>query len=116
MHGVTYGLNWQSNSGLRNNPVINGQSGENLNYVDSIGKFFYNYKMVGDELSLNMLLTINNIGFHRKAIDRKVNLYGGVGVGGFIFRTWYDALDANGRYIPAENRFPSEHAADRSPR
>lgn len=72
MHGTTFGLGWQSNTGLANNPVLSGKKYPNINYLGK--KFFMNYKTVGNEASLGMLLTLNNIGFHSKAIDRKVTM------------------------------------------
>ncbi len=95
-HGTTYGLNFQPHSGLLNNKVLNGFSGQNLNYADNEGLFFYNYRNVTDELTANLILTINNIGFHKRALDRKLNFYVGVGAGGMVYASWYNALDANG--------------------
>lgn len=97
MHGTTFGQNWQGNAGLANNHMLNGNLNPATNYADSVGIFFYNYKTVGDELSGSIFLTLNNIGYHKKAKDRKVNMYAGLGGGAFTYRTWYDALDANGK-------------------
>ena len=94
MHGTTYGLNWQANGGIANNPVLTGRVDSAVNYTGKL--FYYNYKTVGDELSGGMVLTLNNLGFHKKARERKVNMYAGLGGGVFTYRTWHDALDANG--------------------
>ncbi len=95
-HGTTYGLNWQPHSGLLNNKVLNGFTGQNLNYASNEGLFYYNYKNITDELTANLILTINNIGFHKRALDRKFNFYLGVGGGAMVYASWYNALDANG--------------------
>jgi OOP family OmpA-OmpF porin len=97
MHGQTYGQNWQSNQGIANNPVLNGRSNPATNYFNFNGsKVFMNYKNITNQLNGQIILTVNNIGFHKRALDRKVNLYLGLGGGGMTYRTWYDLLDANG--------------------
>jgi len=99
LHGIGYGLNWEPSAGLKNNPVLNGHASSNkdsLNYVKNPGFVYYNYKIKNNEISVGGVLTLNNIGFHRKAIDRKVNLYGIGTIGGHWYITYYDMLKADG--------------------
>lgn len=95
-HGNTFGLNWQPHTGLANNKVLNGFSGQNLNYAKNEGVFYYNYKNITDELTANLILTLNNIGFHKRALDRKFNFYVGAGAGAMVYSSYTNALDANG--------------------
>lgn len=99
IHGTGYGLNWEPNSGLKNNPMLNGHATSNkdsLNYFSHPGYTYYNYQIKNNEISVGGVLTLNNIGFHRKAIDRKVNLYGIGTIGGHWYITHYDMLKADG--------------------
>ncbi len=94
LHGTTKGQNWQANSGLANNPVLTSAHPA-TNYYGNGGLFFYNYKTNIDEINFQAVLTINNIGYHKVARERKVNLYAGIGGGAMIYLTKMDALDAN---------------------
>ena len=47
---------------------------------------------------MNLLLALNNIGYHRKALDRKVTMFAGIGAGGMAYRTWYDAKNGDSAY------------------
>ena len=94
LHGVTKGLNWQGSTGLANNPVLAGQFVA-TNYYGNGGIFYYNYKTNIDEINMQAVLTINNIGYHKVARERKCNLYGGIGGGAMIYKTDMNALDAN---------------------
>lgn len=97
MHGTTYGLNWTPNSALFNNPVLGGRKKKELNYGWGKQEFYYNYKTNIDEVSAELILTLNNIGYHKVSRDRKFNLYGGIGGGAMLYDTYYNALDANGK-------------------
>lgn len=108
LHGTTYGLNWTANGSLANNPVLRGDKKSNIQYGKDVGigykpkylsnrqVFFYNYKTNIDEISAEMILTLNNIGYHKVSRDRKFNLYGGIGGGAMLYDAYYNALDANG--------------------
>ena len=101
LHGTAYGLNWEASAGLANNPVysnttdINGVPNPTDYYHDG-GIVFHNFKMINNEASLNMVVTLNNIGFHRKSADRKINLYGMGGIGIQNYTVMYNALDPDG--------------------
>jgi outer membrane protein OmpA-like peptidoglycan-associated protein len=54
---------------------------------------YYNYKTVVQDLSLEGVVTLNNIRFHKSKTG--FNFYGFAGVGGSIYDTKVDALDGN---------------------
>ncbi len=112
-HGTTYGLNWQPHTALANNRVLNGMSGQNLNYAKNEGIFYYNYKNITDEFTANLIFTVNNIGFHKRALDRKFNFYVGAGAGAMIYSAWYNALDANGNRYDFRNIHNTQNIKDR---
>jgi len=56
---------------------------------------FYNYKAKVQDLSLQGLFTINNVRFHRQKSGFLI--YAGAGIGGTIYHTMVNALDASGR-------------------
>jgi len=60
------------------------------------GKLYYNYKTTVNELSLNTILSLNNISFHRA--EPKVLLYGLAGVGFMFYNTKVDALNGSAPY------------------
>lgn len=92
LHGNTKGLNWQASTGLANNPVLAKPA---TSYYNNEGVFYYNYSTTIDEANLQLVLTINNIGYHKVSKERKVNIYGGIGGGGMYYQCNMDALDAN---------------------
>lgn len=53
-----------------------------------------NYKAQIGHGSLDLILNMNNLNFH--TANSKVFVYGFAGIGGFMYQTNYDALDANG--------------------
>ncbi len=111
LHGTTYGLNWQGSTGLANNPVLIANPA--TNYYGNGGIFYYNYKTDIDEINLQAILTINNIGFHKVARERKLNLYGGIGGGAMLYRTNMDALDASGNRYDFASIFANGDYNDR---
>ena len=60
------------------------------------GKLYYNYKTTVNELSLNAVLSLNNISFHRA--EPKVLLYGLAGAGFLFYNTKVDALNGTTPY------------------
>ncbi len=112
LHGSTKGLNWQGSTGLANNPVLTSASPA-TNYYSNGGIFYYNYKTDIDEINLQAVLTINNIGYHKVARERKVNLYGGIGGGAMIYRTNMNALDENGNRYDFVSIFTNGAYTDR---
>ncbi|MBS1510502.1 MAG: OmpA family protein [Bacteroidetes bacterium] len=111
---VGKGLNWVSSENFTNNPAWNtnlpvgkryfspqrlnsGQlaiTDHNGNTAATPDQVFYNYKTKLQDLSLQGIVTLNNIRFHKAKTG--INLYAGAGVGATAFHTMVNALDANG--------------------
>ncbi|MDZ4793672.1 MAG: OmpA family protein [Bacteroidota bacterium] len=62
--------------------------------TNSFDKVYYNYKTKVQDLSLEGVITLNNIRFHKAKTG--YNVYGFAGVGGSIYDTKVNALDGNG--------------------
>lgn len=113
------GRNWRPDATLRFNRVLNPlqQSPQTNNTVrDSIGPsyynnpkldasrtekgirmngfFFFNYRTHVHDVSLQAVVNVGNINFHRER--NLINIYLLAGVDGYFYRTKYDALDENG--------------------
>jgi outer membrane protein OmpA-like peptidoglycan-associated protein len=89
------GLNWSySTSGVQSNPVLKQYYGPNT-------PVFYNYKSTIQELSVQGVVTLNNIRFHKAKTG--VAVYGFGGLGGMTYSTFYNALDANGNPYNYQN-------------
>lgn len=85
--GTTKGLNFQpSNNYTKNQPWRD-------NYPAG-APVFYNYKTNIFDLSLQGVITLNNIRFHKDKTG--FNFYGFFGIGGMIYDAKVDALDDNG--------------------
>jgi OOP family OmpA-OmpF porin len=101
MFGQARGLNYQASS-LGGFPAIApftiSPDGVRYSTVDLYGPndvFYANYKMPQyHAASMQMVINLNNIRFHKPSNKWSVN--GIVGIGGSSYRTYYDALDANG--------------------
>ncbi|MGB5008498.1 MAG: hypothetical protein WBO39_16285 [Ferruginibacter sp.] len=119
LNGTGKGLNWLASENYGKNPAWNrnlpaGQryfSPERLNngdmvYSDRAGNYspnqdqvFYNYKIKMQDLSLQGIVTLNNIRFHKQKTG--IVIYGGGGIGLSWFKTMVNALDANGNNYSA---------------
>ena len=63
---------------------------------------YYNYQTRLQDLSLQGIVTLNNVRFHKQKTGFVI--YGGGGVGVSVFKTMFNALDANGNnYAPLYN-------------
>ena len=69
-------------------------SDNNGNIRDSRDVVYYNYQTRMQDLSLQGIVTLNNIRFHKQKTG--IVIYGGGGVGVSVFKTMVNALDANG--------------------
>ncbi|MEO5594867.1 MAG: OmpA family protein [Chitinophagaceae bacterium] len=80
------GLNFSAASGYTRNPawVSNG-------YNAATDKVFYNYKTTIQDLSIQGVVTLNNVRFHKAKTG--FNLYAFGGIGGSIYDTWINALN-----------------------
>ena len=88
MYGNAKGLNWKPSGNYSSNDpwVDNGYT----------GNVYYNYKTNIQDLSLEGLITLNNIRFHKAKTG--FNIYGIVGIGGMIYDAKVNALNGSTRY------------------
>ena len=61
---------------------------------------FYNYKSKVQDLSLEGIITLNNIRFHKAKTG--FNVYAIAGIGGTVYATFVNALDGNGNSYAAQ--------------
>lgn len=100
LHGVGSGYNIQGGTGYwakSANPWVadysTGNLGSPLSEVTA-KPVFYNYKTNLDELSFQVLATINNIKFHKAR--NMASMYLLTGLGGMFYDTWVDVYNAKG--------------------
>ncbi len=74
-----------------NNGVVGGVDG---GPTSSVQRVFYNYKTHLQDLSLQGIITLNNIRFHKQ--KNGIIIYGGAGVGFTWYNAKVNALDASG--------------------
>lgn len=93
--GTTKGLNFQPSTFFGKNPawVSNG-------YQAGTDHVFYNYKTNVYDLSIQGVVTLSNIRFHKA--KSSFNIYAFGGLGGMIYDTKIDALDGNGNSYAAQ--------------
>lgn len=84
--GTTKGLNFQPSTNYSKNPAWAA------NYPAG-APVFYNYKTNIYDLSLQGVVTLNNIRFHKAKTG--FNVYGFAGIGGMLYDAKVDALDDN---------------------
>ena len=113
--GIAKGQNWVSSEQFNNNPAWNTNitpvssryfSPERMNngqilFTDHAGntsseqnQVFYNYKAHIQDLSLQGIVTLNNIRFHKQKTG--LILYAGGGIGATIYKTMINALNDGG--------------------
>ena len=85
-----YGAPLRNNSGL-----MTFVSGPN-NTPTAKDQIFYNYKTKVQDLSLQGLITLNNIRFHKAKSG--MSAYGIVGIGGSVYNTMVNALNGTTKY------------------
>ncbi|MBS1621582.1 MAG: hypothetical protein JSS80_08120, partial [Bacteroidetes bacterium] len=107
MYGIGKGLSWLSSENYAHNPtwVNAGYSAPlrigNGQIVSTAGRptfdpIFYNYKTNVQDLSLQGVVTLNNIRFHKSKTG--LNIYALGGIGGTIYETKVNALNGTSRY------------------
>lgn len=91
MYGAAKGLSWLRSANYMNNPAwtSNGYTPANTPFV------YYNYKTRIQDLSLEGVFSLNNIRFHKSKTG--VNFYALAGIGGMIYDTKVNALNAQGQ-------------------
>jgi len=87
------GLNFAGSQGYVRNPVLQPIYAPNPNVAVPV--VFYNYKTSISELGLHGVFTLNNIRFHKSKTG--INFYGFGGIGGVVYNTKYNALNASGQ-------------------
>lgn len=101
LHGTASGFNWQAGTGYwaHDNPWMRRGYGVNGTIVDKNYKanpVFYNYKTNVDELSFQLVASLNNIKFHKSR--NKASLYALAGIGGTLYDVWVDAAKGTKNY------------------
>jgi len=103
MYANTYGQSYTQGAFLFNK-TLNGAfaNSSNENYSEGAdyagSEWIPNYNTKVAHGSVDLLVNLNNLNFHKA--DPKFLVYAYIGVGGFMFNTKYDALDANGEEYP----------------
>lgn len=88
-YGSTKGLNFQPSSNFGKNPAWGA-------YTQGTQQVFYNYKSNIWDLSLQAVVTLNNLRFHKSKSG--FNVYAFAGFGGLIYDTKIDALNGSTPY------------------
>jgi outer membrane protein OmpA-like peptidoglycan-associated protein len=88
------GLNFLPSSGF-----VNNTAWTNNGYNPGTDHVFYNYRTTANELTLQGVVTLNNVRFHRAKTGFNVYLFGGIG--GTRYNTWVNALNAQGQSYAA---------------
>lgn len=110
--GSTRGLNWRANGGYFFNRGLNGYNDPVANYLTAPYPYvFYNYKMRFWETNLQMVFNIGNIHFYNK--QPKLGLFAFAGLGGMLYHTQIDALDADGNIYDYSGIVASQDPANR---
>jgi outer membrane protein OmpA-like peptidoglycan-associated protein len=114
MYGIGKGLHWleahnyQKNPAwfrsdaqrydanvLYNGPAVGGSGNFDRYMHVGADKVFYNYKTTVNDLSLQGVITLNNVRFHKQKSGMVI--YGMAGVGASVYKTFVNALGANGQ-------------------
>lgn len=99
IHGKASGFNWQPATGYSGHAVnpwtTRGYGPDDVSKTGAQG-VFYNYMTNIDELSFQLVASLNNIKFH-KARNR-ASIYALAGMGGCLYDTWVDAMKGSQRY------------------
>jgi len=90
------GLNWSSSQGYTKNSAWISSG-----YNPTTDKVFYNYKTTIQDLSIQGVVTLNNVRFHKAKTG--FNLYAFGGIGGSIYDTWVNAKNGATPYTALFN-------------
>jgi len=85
------GLNWQPSDDYINNPAWTANG-----YVPGTDAVFYNYRTTVNELSLQGVVTLNNIRFHKAKTGFNIYFFGGIA--GTMYSTYINALNGSTPY------------------
>lgn len=123
INGVGKGLHYRQSQNFAKNSAWNTQYNApvrntgglivgSINPAGTFDQVYYNYKTKVQDLSLQGVITLNNIRFHKSKTG--FNFYGFAGIGGTTYDTKIDALDANGTPYRAQfNGLPQGSYEDR---
>ena len=102
-YGIAKGLAWIASSNFAKNPAWNAYAAPFRTDPGPLAStipgrtpetVFYNYRSQVQDLTLQGILTFNNIRFHKQKSG--LVIYGGVGFGMTAYKTFVNALDASG--------------------
>jgi outer membrane protein OmpA-like peptidoglycan-associated protein len=109
IYGVGKGLHWRQSENYGKNVAWNSRYNAPVrSSTGAVGgtigaapfdKIYYNYKTNVMDLSLQGVVTLNNIRFHKSKTG--FNFYGFAGIGGTVYDTKVDALDDGGNTYAA---------------
>ena len=96
LNGVAKGLNWKPANGYTKNPawVSTARGGSLTAAQNYTGPVFYNYRTHIQDLSIQGIVNLNNVRFHKD--KSKLALYTGAGIGMSWYHAKINSLDANG--------------------
>jgi outer membrane protein OmpA-like peptidoglycan-associated protein len=97
MNGTGKGLNWKESSYLPSAipPSTSNAPGENpWSNAGYLGSYYNNYKAKVQDLSLQGIVTLNNIRFHKSKTG--INFYGFAGIGGTVYDTKVNVFKGGG--------------------
>ncbi|HUS03572.1 MAG TPA: OmpA family protein [Chitinophagaceae bacterium] len=109
VYGIAKGLSWFQSYNYRKNPawsqyaaLIRTNSGQLQSSIAGrpVEGVFYNYRAKVQDLSLQGIVTFNNIRFHKQKSG--LVIYGGLGFGMSVYKTMVNALNASGQPYTAE--------------
>jgi outer membrane protein OmpA-like peptidoglycan-associated protein len=100
--GTTKGLNFQPTGNYTKNRAWMSRG------YDGTQPIFLNYKSNIYDLSVQGIVTLTNIRFHKA--KSSFNLYGFAGLGGMIYDTKIDALDGNTNYAADFQQISNQYA------
>lgn len=106
--GTTKGLNFQSTQSYGKNSAWISNGYDPTTPAPAGDVVFYNYKTNVYEASLQGVVTLNNIRFHKAKTGFSLYAFGGIG--GMVFDTKIDARDDNGNYATLFNTVSTQFA------
>jgi outer membrane protein OmpA-like peptidoglycan-associated protein len=98
------GLNFEPSSDFQNNPAWTSQG-----YAPGVDHVFYNYRSTVNELSVQGVVTLNNIRFHKAKTG--FNIYGFGGFGLSRYNTFVNTHNGSGNYAQAFDQLYTQYGA-----
>lgn len=104
IRGRAFGLDWQPSTGISENTALNGTNNPKVDYYDEVrneGIVYHNYRMRMDMLSVDGILNINNLKFHKRQDIFAPYIF--LGLGAQMYHTDVNQLDGNGNMYVYDN-------------